>query len=193
MKHIGMFLFLMLILSFTGLKAQQNVAVTVIFQKNLCRSYYNESQLPIKIEFQVYGLSDQAAQLFITKALKNDGVISSTVSTNTQQGKRIGKLEFFAQADFDYIKNIFVEGGVAFVHVEDLIYSIENWKPFTNEQCTKIFQLNTQIINIETKLNYVMQDPYQRSMAEENGWFMEANDLFTKAKESKKSYVETIK
>ncbi|PIP53714.1 MAG: hypothetical protein COX07_09220, partial [Bacteroidetes bacterium CG23_combo_of_CG06-09_8_20_14_all_32_9] len=63
----------MLILSFTGLKAQQNVAVTVIFQKNLCRSYYNESQLPIKIEFQVYGLSDQAAQLFITKALKNDG------------------------------------------------------------------------------------------------------------------------
>ena len=193
MKHIGMFLFFMLMLSLSSIKAQQNVALTAIFQKNICHSYQNDGISPVKIEYQISGLSNEAAQAFNTKVLKNDKVVSSNVASNLNQGLRTGKLEISAQADFDYIKNIFIEGGIAFVHVEGVIMPIDNWKPFTAEQCTKITQLNLNIENIEFKLNYTLNDPTQKAMAESNGWFTEANALLAKAKEAKISYLESIK
>lgn len=193
MKHFGMFFFFMLFISLTSIKAQQNVAVTAIFQKNICQSYHNESQAPVKIEFQISGLSNEAAQQFSVKALKNDKIVNSNIASTVDAGTRKGKLEIAAQTDFDYLKNIFVENGVAFVNVEDVILPIENWKAFSSEQCNKISQLNQNITNIETKINFVVNDPTQRAMAEGNGWFIEANDLLNKAKESKKSYIETIK
>lgn len=193
MKHIGMFLFFTLMLSFTGLKAQQNVALTVIFPKNICQAYQNESQTPVKIEFQVSGFSNEAAQAFNTKILKNDKVVSSNIAATLNQGLRVGKIEIASQTDFDYFKNIFVEGGIAFVHVEGVIMPIENWKAFTSEQCAKIAQLNLNIENIDFKLNYTLNNPTQKAMAESNGWFTEAYDLLNKAKEAKINYLESIK
>jgi hypothetical protein len=193
MKHIGMFLFFMLMLSLSSIKAQQNVAVTAIFQKNICQSYQNDGLANVKIEYKISGLSNEAAQAFNTKALKNDKVVSSNVASNLSQGLRVGKLEITSQADFDYIKNIFVEGGIAFVHVEDVIMPIEDWKAFTAEQCAKITQLNTNIENIEFKLNYTQNNPTQKAMAESNGWFTEAYDLLNKAKEAKINFLESIK
>ncbi len=193
MKHIRMFLFFMLMLSLSNLKAQQNVAVTAIFPKNICQSYQNDGMSSVKIEYKISGLSNEAAQAFNTKALKNDKVVSSNVATNLSQGLRVGKLEITAQTDFDYIKNIFVEGGIAFVHIEDVIMPIEDWKAFTAEQCSKITQLNLNIENIEFKLNYTQNNPTQKAMAESNGWFTEAYDLLNKAKEAKINYVESIK
>lgn len=193
MIHFRMFLFFALLFSISSLNAQQNVAVTAIFQNNLCQAYYNHSQSPSKIEFQIAGLSDEAAQQFVTKLLKNEGVITSTISSTTNKGMRTGKMEIFSQADFEYLKNIFVEGGVAFVNVEDEIFSIDNWKSFTEEQCTKLTQLNQHIQDIEFKRNWVLKNPEEKEKAEQNGWFIQNDKFLNEAVKAKTEYLQSIK
>ena len=192
MKHIGMFLFFTLMISFYGLKAQQNVAVTAIFQKNICQTYHNEGNSTVKIEFQMSGLTAESTQTFSNKALKNDKVVNCIVASTTKQGLRAGKMELAAQADFDYIKNVFIEAGVAFVHVEDLILPIENWKSFNNEQCTEIVKMNKYINDLETKRIWILNNPEEKAKAEQNGWFTQNNEFLEKAIKAKKEFVQSI-
>ncbi len=192
MKSLKLFFALMLTLGIWGTYAQQNLLVTAVFPKNFCQIYNSEKTATYKIEFQLTGITDQEAVQFKTNALKSDGVINFSID-NPVHGYRTVKAELGPQADFDFIKSILQDNGVRFVNDEDELVSIYDWKPFTNEQCSKISQLNMQIINVETKLNYVHQDPVQRAMAEGNGWFVEADKNLKNAKEAKKNYVETIK
>ena len=193
MKQISIFLFFVLLVSVSGLKAQQNVAVTVIFQNNLCQAYHNNGQTSSKIEYQIVGLSDIAANQFVTKSLKHEGIITSSISTTTNKGMRTGKIEIFSQADFDFIKNIFIEGGVAFVKVEDEIFPIDSWKLFTDEQCTKLTNLNQIIYNIETKRNWILNNPEEKEKAEQNGWFTKNDGYYNKAIQDKKEFLQSIK
>lgn len=185
-------MFFMLLFNINDMKAQQGVAVTAIFQRNICQIYYNKGQSPVKIEFQIAGLSDEAAQIFSTNALKNEKVINSNISTTLTYGLRSGKLEITAQADFDYIKNIFIENHVAFVKVEDEIYSIDNWEPLTEEQCTKVTLLNQHIYDIEHKRNWILNNPEEKAKAEQNGWFIQNDKYLDEAIKAKKEYLQSI-
>jgi len=192
MKSFGLFFALMLIVGVLGAQTQQIPQVTAIFQKSFCQNYNSAKESTFKIDFQIAGMSDQDVQNFNTQVLKTDGVVNFSLGSS-QHGLRIAKVELAPQVDFDFIRTLLQENGVRFVNDEDIVVSIYDWKPFTNEQCRNITQLNQQIINVETKLNYVQQDPYQRNMAEGNGWFVEAAENLKKAKEAKMNYLETIK
>lgn len=194
MKHISIFLFFVLLISISGLKAQQSIiAKTVIFQNNLCQAYHNSGQVSSKIEFQVVGLTEVDANQFVTNSLKHEGIITSSVSTTISKGMRTGKIEIFSQADFEFVKNIFVEGGVAFVKVEDEILPIDSWKPFTNEQCAKLTNLNQIINNIDTKRNWILNNPVEKEKAEQNGWFTQHDIYYNKAVQDKKEFLQSIK
>jgi len=192
MKSLGLFFALMLIVGVLGAQIQQKPQVTAIFPKNFCQNYNSAKESTFKIDFQISGMTDQDVQKFIVQASKNDGVINFSLGS-LQDGLRIAKVEFAPQVDFDFIRTLLQENGVRFVNDEDIIISIYDWKSYTNEQCKSITQLNQQIINIETKINFTMQDPTQKSMAEGNGWFVQASDFLIKAKDAKKNYLETIK
>jgi hypothetical protein len=192
MKSFGLFFALMLVVGILGAQTQQSLQVTAIFPKNFCQNYNSARESTFKIEFQIAGLTDQSIQKFNAQASKTDGVVSFTLGS-LQHGLRLASVELAPQVDFDFIKTFLQDNGVRFINEEDVVVSIYDWKPFTMEQCKNITQLNQQIINIETKLNYVQQDQTQRSMAEGNGWFVEANNNLTKAKEAKKNYLESIK
>ncbi len=194
MKHISIFLFIAFLVSISGLQAQQSiVAKTVVFQNNICQVYHNSGQESSKVEFQVVGLSDVEINQFIKSSLEHQGVLSSTISTSTFKGMRTGKMEIFAQADFEFLKNVFVNCGIQFVKVEDELFPIDSWKQFTNEQCSKLTQLNNNIHEIEFKRNWVINNPAEKEKAEQNGWFTQSNGFYNKAVQDKKEFLQSIK
>lgn len=193
MKNFRTILFLALLVSVTSINAQQKVAVTVIFQNNLCQSYYNHSNVSSKIEYQIAGLTEELAQNFSLKLLKNEGVIASFISSTTNKGMYSGKLEVNPKTDFEFLKNIFIKNDVAFVNVEGEVYPIESWKQFTEEQCSKLYNFNQIIYNIETKRNWIINNPIEKEKAEQNGWFTKNDDFLNKAVNDKKEFLQSIK
>ena len=193
MKSLGSFFSVVLLFGVINTFAQQSPQVTAIFQKNFCQTYNSSRTTSFSVDFQIAGITDQDLLNFKTTALKTDGIINFFVDAKSVHGLRRVMIEFAPQADFDFIRTVLQDNGIRFINEDDRIVSIYDWKPFTNEECSKIYMLNTQINNVETKLNHTMNEPTQKAMAEENGWFIEANRLLKEAIDAKKTYIETIK
>jgi len=193
MKHFRTILFFALLVNITSINAQQKVAVTVILQNNFCQAYYNHSQTSSKIEYQIAGLTNESSHQFSAELLKSEGVVSSSMSSTTNKGMFTGKLEVNPQTNLEQLKNIFIKAGVAFVNVENEIFQIENWKSFTEEQCTKLSNFNQIIYNIETKRNWILNNPAEKEKAEQNGWFTKNDEYLNKAVNDKKEFLQSIK
>jgi hypothetical protein len=185
MKKLLILVTLLLLVTFMNAQV-----VTAILPNDFCQNYNSERQTPLKIELQISGINETTS--FINKSLQTEGVINLTLS-NSVSGLRTAKIELAPYVDFDFIKTLFIDNGIRFINNEGVIISIDDWKPFTNEQCSQLFILNRNINNIEGKMKYVLADPYQKSLADSNGWFVEANGYLVKAKEDKSKYLETIK
>lgn len=192
MKSLNLFFAFMLTLGILSSYAQQNSQVTVIFPKDFCQNYNSPRVSTLKVDLQISGLTDQKIEQFNNKITKADGVIDFIVSGNSDKGIRIIKAEFFPQADFDYIKNLLIENSISFVNEEDIIYPVSDWKPYTNEQCTKISELNKNISNVELK-NDAVQESTSMTATAKSEWMQKNSSTLTKVKEMKRTYLESIK
>jgi hypothetical protein len=192
MKSLNMIFAFMLTLGILGSYAQQTSQVTVYFPKDFCQNFNSPRVSTLKIDLQISGLTDQAMDQFNNKVTKSDGVIDFIVSGNSDKGIRIVKAEFFPQADFDYIKNLLIENSISFVNDEDVIFPVSEWKPFTNDQCTKISQLNKNITDMEMKFN-VIKESTSMSTTAKNEWIQKNSSTLSNVKEMKRTYLESIK
>ena len=193
MKSFKLFFSLMLTLGVLSTNAQQGPLVTAILPQNFCQNFHSSRTSSFDFYFQLAGATDEFLLNFKNNASSTEGVINFFVETKTNHGQRNLKVELSQVTDFDFVRTLFQENGVQFVNDEGNIVSVLDWKQYTQEQCSKIAQLNTQIQNIETKLNYTLQNPAQKEMAESNGWLIEANNFLIEAQQAKKNYIESIK
>ena len=180
-----------LIISFINVNAQTVNELTVKINRGEKNLFFPTSQSEKVINFELTGINSSELPQLVEKARQFEGVIgfSTENTSNPLVFKAVGT--FLSNNQYDYFKDFF-----QFLDVKKLIIEDQEILPsktfsFTEENFNQIKILNIQITNIETKINWTIQN--QKESATQNGWFTDAYNNLAKAKEAKRTYLETLK
>jgi len=185
-----MVLILITIISF-GAIAQNGNDLTFKFERGEKGLFFPLNEADKLFTFQVSGINLEQKEALVLKALDYDGVLSFELRQSHQPGVFMASASFLPNTSYEFFEGFFQYLQVKHLHIEDMDICPATNVYFTVEQYEQLEMLNYQINQIQTKIDWTWEN--FKDKATENGWFDDAYNNLSLAKEAKRSFLENIK
>ncbi|HBS86974.1 MAG: hypothetical protein A2W91_02040 [Bacteroidetes bacterium GWF2_38_335] len=184
------FLFVFISVQSLGLIAQTTNVIEIL--RNSEDKVFSRTETEKSIQFYISGINQSQIAVLEQQSLTVEGVKSLSISNNEENGKFLATAVFvkeFSGAGFQKLLLTMNVSKVVIGEREIETSKISEVLQKDAEYRKGLREIDKRIEDIQKKIDWANNDPDEKKIAEENGWFTKAYETLEKAKLEREQYI----